>query len=36
VRGRVRTISLTAELRGRNASSLVVTMRNGKLSIPVR
>jgi hypothetical protein len=36
VRGRLRTISLTAELRGRIASSLVVTMRNGKLSIPVR
>jgi Type I phosphodiesterase / nucleotide pyrophosphatase len=36
VQGRLRTISLTAELRGRIASSLVVTMRNGKLSIPVR
>jgi hypothetical protein len=36
VRGRLRTISLTANLRGRIGSSLVVTMRNGKMSIPVR
>jgi hypothetical protein len=36
VRGRLHTISLTANLRGRIGSSLVVTMRNGKMSIPVR
>jgi hypothetical protein len=36
VRGRLRTISVTAELRGRIGSSLVVTMRNGKMAIPVR
>ena len=34
--GRVRTISLTADIRGRVGSSLVVTMRGGKLSIPLR
>ena len=34
--GRLRTISLTADIRGKGGGSLVVTMRNGKLAIPLR
>jgi predicted AlkP superfamily pyrophosphatase or phosphodiesterase len=33
--GGLRTISLTAHLRGNGGRSLVVTMRNGKLAIPL-
>ena len=36
VRGRLRTVSLTADIRGQGGGSVVVTMRNGKLAIPVR
>jgi Type I phosphodiesterase / nucleotide pyrophosphatase len=36
VRGRLRTISLTADIRGKGNGTLVVTMRNGKIAIPVR
>jgi hypothetical protein len=33
--GRLRTISLGASIRGKGRGSLVVTMRNGKLAIPL-
>jgi hypothetical protein len=36
VRRRPRTISVSARLAGRGTGSLAVTMRNGKLAIPVR
>jgi hypothetical protein len=35
-RGRLRTVSLSADLVGRGSGSLVVTTRNGKLAIPLR
>jgi len=35
-RGRLRTLALTTRAAGKPAGSVVVTMRNGKLSIPVR
>jgi hypothetical protein len=36
VRGRLRRLSLTAYVAGRGTGALVVTLRNGKLSIPLR
>jgi hypothetical protein len=37
VRGRLRTLSLAATVSGRrHGGTLVATMRNGKLAIPVR